>query len=81
VLMDIQMPGMDGLDATREIRKIESAGHKHIPIIALTAHVMKRDQERCLAAGMDRHLPKPIQTERLLAALREIANEKFKNAA
>ncbi len=81
VLMDIQMPEMDGLDATREIRRIESASVGHIPIIALTAHAMKRDQERCLAAGMDRHLPKPIQTERLLAVLREIANQKVKRAA
>lgn len=81
VLMDIQMPEMDGLDATKEIRRIESTNARHIPIIALTAHVMKRDQERCLAAGMDRHLSKPIQKELLMAALQEIADRKFTRAA
>jgi len=81
VLMDIQMPEMDGLDATREIRKIELTGTKHIPIIALTAHAMKRDQERCLAAGMDRHLSKPIQKDVLLQVLQEIADGKLLRAA
>ncbi len=81
VLMDIQMPEMDGLDATKEIRKVESAGARHIPIIALTAHALKRDQERCLAAGMDRHLSKPIQKELLLAVLRDIADGKLNCAA
>ena len=81
VLMDIQMPEMDGLDATKEIRRLESVNTKHVPIIALTAHALKRDIERCLAAGMDRHLAKPIQKELLLAALREIADRKLKFAA
>jgi PAS domain S-box-containing protein len=81
VLMDIQMPEMDGLDATKEIRRIESTNARHIPIIALTAHAMKRDQERCFAAGMDRHLSKPIQKELLMATLQEIANRKFIRAA
>jgi signal transduction histidine kinase/ligand-binding sensor domain-containing protein/ActR/RegA family two-component response regulator len=81
VLMDIQMPEMDGLDATREIRRIESTNDKHIPIIALTAHALKRDIERCLSVGMDRHLSKPIQKELLLAALQEIANRKLMHAA
>lgn len=81
VLMDVQMPEMDGLDATREIRKIESTGAKHIPIIALTAHAMKRDQERCLAAGMDRHLSKPIEKDLLLQVLQEIADGKSLRAA
>jgi signal transduction histidine kinase/ActR/RegA family two-component response regulator len=81
VLMDIQMPEMDGLDATKEIRRLESINARHIPIIALTAHALKRDIERCLAAGMDRHLAKPIQKELLFAVLREIADRKLKYAA
>jgi two-component system CheB/CheR fusion protein len=81
VLMDIQMPEMDGLDATREIRKIEASGPRHIPIIALTAHALKRDQERCLAAGMDRHLAKPIRMDLLLGVLRDVAEGKMKCAA
>ncbi len=81
VLMDIQMPEMDGLDATKEIRRLESGNAKHVPIIALTAHALKRDVERCLAVGMDRHLAKPIQKELLFAALQEIADRKLKYAA
>jgi PAS domain S-box-containing protein len=73
ILMDVQMPEMDGLEATKEIRRIETLTNKHMPIIALTAHAMERDKEQCLAAGMDRHLTKPIQVELLLAALQEIA--------
>jgi CheY-like chemotaxis protein len=75
------MPEMDGLDATKEIRKIESSSARHIPIIALTAHAMKRDQERCLAAGMDRHLSKPIQKDLLLEVLQEVADGKLCCAA
>jgi CheY-like chemotaxis protein len=81
VLMDIQMPEMDGLEATREIRKLEGALGKHVPVIALTAHVMERDRETCFAVGMDRHLTKPIQPNQLLAALQEIAVGTFESAA
>jgi CheY-like chemotaxis protein len=73
ILMDIQMPEMDGLEATKAIRKIESSGNAHLPIIALTAHALERDKELCLSAGMDRHLTKPIQMEVLLSVLEEVA--------
>jgi CheY-like chemotaxis protein len=60
VLMDVQMPEVNGLDATRQIRNAEQRTGEHIPIIAMTAHAMKSDRERCLAAGMDGYLAKPI---------------------
>ncbi|MFT3870292.1 MAG: two-component regulator propeller domain-containing protein [Nibricoccus sp.] len=61
VLMDVQMPVMDGLEATRQIRNLEKISGRHITIVALTAHSLKGDEERCLAAGMDAHLAKPIR--------------------
>ena len=66
VLMDVQMPEMDGIEATRAIRENEALTKAHIPIVALTAHAMKSDQDRCVAAGMDGYLSKPIQAADLL---------------
>jgi two-component system sensor histidine kinase/response regulator len=70
VLMDCQMPVMDGFTATRRIREMElSRGAKRLPIIALTANVMSEDREKCLAAGMDAHLGKPIEPAQVIEAL------------
>jgi two-component system sensor histidine kinase/response regulator len=78
ILMDIQMPDMDGLEATAAIRKIEESqkGRHRVPIIALTAHAMKGDRERCLAAGMDEYLTKPLRSGELYALLEQIGAAK-----
>jgi len=69
VLMDIQMPEMDGLTATRKIRERERETRLHLPILAMTAHAMKGDRERCIEAGMDGYVSKPINSQELEAAI------------
>ncbi len=73
ILMDIQMPEMDGFETTAAIRERERETGRHTPIAALTAHAMKGDQERCLAAGMDYYLTKPINAPELYALLDAVA--------
>jgi PAS domain S-box-containing protein len=69
ILMDVQMPAMDGLEATRAIRQIEDPQRNSVPIVAMTAFAMKGDRDRCLAAGMNAHLAKPIDPSELSATV------------
>ena len=76
ILMDMHMPGVDGLEATRRIRAAEERlGMPRTPILALTANAFAEDREACLAAGMDGFLIKPLDRERLVAALAEVADK------
>jgi two-component system, sensor histidine kinase and response regulator len=73
IFMDVQMPEMDGLEATSRIREAEQATGRHTPIAAMTAHAMAGDRERCLAAGMDEYISKPLNKAELLALLERIS--------
>lgn len=72
VLMDIQMPRLDGYKAARAIRERERERGGHTPIVAMTAHSRKEDEERCLAAGMDDHISKPVDFSRCLQMIERI---------
>jgi two-component system sensor histidine kinase/response regulator len=78
VLMDVQMPEMDGIEATQKIRQAEEGTGRYLPIVAMTALVMKGDRERCLAARMDGYISKPINAQELDAILETYAEKKNK---
>jgi CheY-like chemotaxis protein/HPt (histidine-containing phosphotransfer) domain-containing protein len=75
ILMDVEMPEMDGFEATRTIRKQERRCGKHTPIIAMTAHALKGDRERCMEAGMDDYVSKPIRSNLLFQAIERVMSE------
>jgi Amt family ammonium transporter len=74
ILMDIEMPQMDGLEATSVIRQREQSSQDHTPIVAMTAHAVKGDRERFLAAGMDAHVPKPIEPRQLYHVIAQLTS-------
>jgi two-component system, sensor histidine kinase and response regulator len=75
VLMDVQMPEMDGLETTRSIREYERTAGGHVPIVALTAHAMKGDRNRCLSAGMDAYVTKPIRSKELMRVIGSVTTD------
>ena len=75
VLMDIQMPKMDGYKATQEIRHLPDKAKTCIPIIAMTANAFEEDKRKAIAAGMNGHVAKPIQVDKLLSTLKTILTE------
>ena len=74
VLMDVQMPEMDGFETTAAIRALERETGRHLPIIAMTAHAMEGDRERCISAGMDDYVSKPLKIQELIELLQKISD-------
>jgi two-component system sensor histidine kinase/response regulator len=81
VLMDVQMPEMDGLEATRVIREAERRTNRRTPIVALTAHAIKGDREMCLETGMDEYISKPVRARELYSAIERLMAERAKQTA
>lgn len=79
ILMDIQMPGLDGVETVKRIRKKEELTGEHMPIIALTAYALKGDRERFLSAGMDDYIPKPVEQKELKNTLVRVSNKLVNN--
>lgn len=75
ILMDGEMPEMNGLEAAAEIRRREAGAGRHVPIIAMTAHALQGDREKCIAAGMDDHIAKPMEQETLFALIEKLAGD------
>jgi CheY-like chemotaxis protein len=75
VLMDVQMPEMDGFQATSAIREREANSDGHVPIVALTAFALKGDEQRCLSAGMDAYVSKPLRTDELFATIERLLSK------
>jgi CheY-like chemotaxis protein len=73
VLMDVQMPRMDGFQVTAIVREREKLTGAHLPIFAMTAHVLKGDEERCISAGMDGYIPKPVSPKELIAMVESVS--------
>ena len=78
IFMDVQMPEMDGYEATRRIRMLEADEAKRVPIIAMTANVFKEDVEKCIAAGMNDHIGKPLDSDDLMKVLHRYLSKKDK---
>jgi CheY-like chemotaxis protein/HPt (histidine-containing phosphotransfer) domain-containing protein len=79
IFMDIQMPEMDGFEATARIRAMEQTTGRHTPIVAMTAHAITGDRERCLEAGMDEYISKPLEKSQLLELLERFSTARFSN--
>jgi len=75
VLMDVQMPRMDGFEATSAIREKERARGGHTPIVAITAYALEKDKEECLAAGMDAYMSKPIDFKKCIAMIKALTGQ------